>query len=233
MVSEATSIATWWKERVLDAVRDPDLPVGDQPWWDLPHGTRTITDAGLCLSAETAHEMEDRSNLEGAGSARLVDFTGLDPLRPWWYVDFAARCGVDVCSMAYRDALDQPVPHVQSYRTGVACVYPYPDYFACRELMRTGDLSLGDWVRSWIGAVQPVLRWDDPWPAVRASAGILIVDVAPGRVTVEQRWQVSDDEQLIDLDDYYPFEEEERSGRRDDDNADLPRGQCQLPCLLA
>ena len=87
VVSEATSIATWWKERVLDAVRDPDLPAGDQPWWDLPHGTRTITDAGLCLSAETAHEMEDRSNLEGAGSARLVDFTGLDPLRPWWYVD--------------------------------------------------------------------------------------------------------------------------------------------------
>lgn len=29
---------------------------------------------------------------------------------------------------------------------------------------------------------------------IRASAGILIVDVAPGRVTVEQRWQVSDDE---------------------------------------
>jgi len=25
--------------------------------------------------------------------------------RPWWYVDFAARCGVDVCRMAYRDAL--------------------------------------------------------------------------------------------------------------------------------
>ena len=93
--------------------------------------------------------------------------------RPWWYVEFAARCGVDVCSMAYRDALAEPVESVESYRTGVECVYPYMDYFACRELLRSGELSLGEWLRSWIGAVQPVFRRDDPWPAVRATAGIL------------------------------------------------------------
>ena len=93
--------------------------------------------------------------------------------RPWWYVEFAARCGVDVCSMAYRDALAEPVESVETYRTGVECVYPYMDYFACRELLRSGELSLGDWLRSWVGAVQPVFRRDDPWPAVRATAGIL------------------------------------------------------------
>ena len=24
--------------------------------------------------------------------------------RPWWYVELASRCGVDVCTMSYRDA---------------------------------------------------------------------------------------------------------------------------------
>ena len=93
--------------------------------------------------------------------------------RPWWYVEFAARCGVDVCSMAYRDALAEPVESVDTYRTGVECVYPYMDYFACRELLRSGELSIGEWLRSWVGAVQPVFRRDDPWPAVRATAAIL------------------------------------------------------------
>ena len=93
--------------------------------------------------------------------------------RPWWYVEFAARCGVDVCSMAYRDALGKPVESVDSYRTGATCVYPYMDYFACRELLMAGELSPGEWIRSWSGAVQPVFRRDDPWPAVRATAAIL------------------------------------------------------------
>jgi len=93
--------------------------------------------------------------------------------RPWWYVEFAARCGVDVCSMAYRDALAEPVESVETYRTGVECVYPYMDYFACRERLRAGEFSIGEWLRSWVGAVQPVFRRDDPWPAVRATVEIL------------------------------------------------------------
>ncbi|MCL7969810.1 MAG: hypothetical protein M8867_09335 [marine benthic group bacterium] len=93
--------------------------------------------------------------------------------RPWWYVEFAARCGVDVCAMAYRDALGEAVPTVESYRTGVACVYPYMDLSACQSLRRSGELSLAEWARSWAGARQPVFRWDDPWPATAAVAELI------------------------------------------------------------
>jgi len=93
--------------------------------------------------------------------------------RAWWYVEFAARCGVDVCSMSYQDALHQDVGSVDTYSTGSSCVYPYPDFFACSAARRAGELTLGDWVRSWANAVQPVFQWGDPWPAVAASAGIL------------------------------------------------------------
>ena len=90
--------------------------------------------------------------------------------RPWWYIEFAARCGVDVCTMAYRDALGLAVEPVTGYSVGRACVYPYYDYSACRELRRAHGLSLWSWARSWVTAEQPVLRWSDPLPAVIASA---------------------------------------------------------------
>jgi D-aspartate ligase len=97
--------------------------------------------------------------------------------RPWWYVEFAARCGVNVCAMAYRRALGLPAEGPPSYRVGRRCVYPYYDFGACRELWRNGRLSLGSWLRSWLTAEQPVFRWSDPVPAtlgtVRGVARVL------------------------------------------------------------
>lgn len=90
--------------------------------------------------------------------------------RPWWYVEFAARCGVDVVAMCYRDALELPVETISTYVVGRALAYPYYDYSACRELRRRGELSWARWAGSWLGAVYPVWAWDDPKPAVWAAA---------------------------------------------------------------
>ena len=38
--------------------------------------------------------------------------------RPWWFVEFAAKCGMDVVEMAYRDALGEPVKEGSDYRVG-------------------------------------------------------------------------------------------------------------------
>jgi predicted ATP-grasp superfamily ATP-dependent carboligase len=93
--------------------------------------------------------------------------------RPWWYVEFAARCGVDVCAMAVHDALGQPVETVTRYRVGRRCVFPYYDLDAVRAERSAGRLSLGQWARSWIGAYQPVFRWTDPRPAL-GEIGMLL-----------------------------------------------------------
>jgi predicted ATP-grasp superfamily ATP-dependent carboligase len=90
--------------------------------------------------------------------------------RAWWYVDFAARCGVDVCKMAYQDALNEPVETVEHYDVGRPLVFPYHDYFACKELRREGRLSVRAWIRSWIGAMQPVFQLQDPAPGLLALA---------------------------------------------------------------
>ena len=87
--------------------------------------------------------------------------------RAWWYVDFAARCGVDVCRMSYDDALERPVTSVDRYEIGRRLVYPYFDFFACADLVRRGDITFWSCARSWIGAMQPLHQLTDPAPGLR------------------------------------------------------------------
>jgi D-aspartate ligase len=86
--------------------------------------------------------------------------------RVWIYVEFAGRCGVDVCTMSYRDALGLPVSEPAAYRTGVRLVSPYPDLAAVRSAWRKGQMSPGMWLRSWAGAQQPSFNLSDPMPAI-------------------------------------------------------------------
>jgi D-aspartate ligase len=93
--------------------------------------------------------------------------------RPWWYVEFAARCGVNVCGMAIDDALGRPVQTISHYPIGRRCVFPYYDLQAVRDERAAGRLGLLGWVRSWLGPCQPVFRWSDPLPAVGEVAVLL------------------------------------------------------------
>lgn len=86
--------------------------------------------------------------------------------RPWWYVEFASRCGVNVCAQAIRDALGEPVATISDYAVGRRCVFPYYDWAAVRAERSAGQLGLVSWARSWLGPYQPIFRWSDPLPAV-------------------------------------------------------------------
>lgn len=103
------------------------------------------------------------------GDLRLLEINA----RAWWYVDFARRCGVDVCAMSYEDAMDLPVAVVEGYAVGKRCVYPYYDIAALREARAKGSVALGKWFAPWFGALQPVWRMRDPKPAIKATASIL------------------------------------------------------------
>lgn len=86
--------------------------------------------------------------------------------RPWWYVEFAARCGVNVCELALHDALGEPIATISNYSLHRRCVYPYYDREAVRAELSAGRIGLSGWARSWLGAYQPVFRWSDPLPAM-------------------------------------------------------------------
>jgi predicted ATP-grasp superfamily ATP-dependent carboligase len=86
--------------------------------------------------------------------------------RAWWYVEYAAWCGVNVVRLAWLDALERAVPDIPTWRVGARCVYPSYDA-AARQAMpretRPARLSL---YRSWLGARQPIFQLDDPVPGV-------------------------------------------------------------------
>jgi D-aspartate ligase len=100
--------------------------------------------------------------------------------RPWWYVEFASRCGVDVCSMAYRDALGYPVEAVGKYEIGRRCVFFVHDLRAWKE-QQLPRASLWSWIRPWFGADATPFHWNDPAPAI-AYARKLIRDNKTKRV---------------------------------------------------
>jgi D-aspartate ligase len=101
--------------------------------------------------------------------------------RAWWYVEFAAQCGVDVVRMAYDDALGEPVHPSGSYAIDRRCVFPYNDWFACGILRDSGQMSALGMARSWMGAHQPVFEWSDPWPAVMGAVRVLRGKLRLGR----------------------------------------------------
>ena len=87
-------------------------------------------------------------------------------VRPWWYIEFASRAGVDVCDWYVRAALGQREPADGSYVPGARCVYPYYDLSAVRALRSKGKASWFDFIGGLWGASQPVWTWSDPLPAV-------------------------------------------------------------------
>jgi predicted ATP-grasp superfamily ATP-dependent carboligase len=89
--------------------------------------------------------------------------------RPWWYVEFAARCGMDLCRLAYLDALNLPVIPIRDYQVGRRCVLLSNDFRAYLGARRGEALSSRSWVRSWSGADGALLAWDDLWPAITCA----------------------------------------------------------------
>jgi len=94
--------------------------------------------------------------------------------RPWWYIEFASRCGVNVCEMAYADALGEDVVTNRKYRTGASMVYAWHDFFACRDSVNRGDVSIFTCAVQWIRSWRPIFAWDDPWPGVIKSSKFLL-----------------------------------------------------------
>ena len=93
--------------------------------------------------------------------------------RPWWFVDFAVRCGVDVCRMAYDDAQGCDVSALETYSLGATCIFPYRDFLAMQPLVAAGQASWWRWLAEVIKALQPLGCMDDPVPGIVAAARLL------------------------------------------------------------
>jgi D-aspartate ligase len=85
--------------------------------------------------------------------------------RPWWQLALAEASGLEVCVMAYCDALGEPLPRSSAYRIGQCWVHPVPDLQAWWAGRLHGDREGGFPLRVWFTGTNAVFSWDDPVPA--------------------------------------------------------------------
>lgn len=95
--------------------------------------------------------------------------------RAWWYVEFAARCGVNVCEMAVRDAQGLPVESPRrAYTVGAGCVNLAGDLKAAwsrESIVRDPPHRV---LVQWLRAHFLVFRFDDPRPALAAIRALAV-----------------------------------------------------------
>ncbi len=115
---------------------------------------RSVSYRGI-FSAEFKYDSRD-------GHFKILEINA----RPWWYVEFAARCGMDLCHLAYLDALGLPVKAIRGYQIGRRCVLLCNDLKAYLGTPRESRQSPLSWVRSWAGADGALFARDDLRPAM-------------------------------------------------------------------
>lgn len=106
------------------------------------------------FSAEFKYDARDRQ-------FKLIEINA----RPWWYVEFAAMCGVDVCRLAYLDATGQPVPEIQLYPAGRRAGLPLHDLRAWKTAGNhyAGLFSV---LKTWARAQSTPFHANDPLPGL-------------------------------------------------------------------
>ncbi|MGE5691946.1 MAG: hypothetical protein ACM33B_15450 [Pseudomonadota bacterium] len=105
---------------------------------------------------------------ERDGEAKLLEVN----VRPWWYVEFAALCGVDVLALAYDERIDGRAEPVADYATGRRSVFPTADLRALAAAH--GRVPIRPLLRSWPGASLTVFEARDPLPAAGQAAELLL-----------------------------------------------------------
>ena len=96
--------------------------------------------------------------------------------RAWTYVEFASRCGVNVCEMAWQDALGLPVTVASpSYPVGAGCVNLPRDIRSLREQPSNKRELRTTVLRQWTRAHFHSFRIDDPRPGLTVAWNIFLM----------------------------------------------------------
>ncbi len=105
--------------------------------------------------------------------------------RPWWFIDYADRCGLSVCQPAYADALGLPIPDQEPYKIGKRGTYPVYDWEAYKNSKDRGAAAFLTMIFDWTRSYQPVFMWSDPVPAFvnfyRLAKGMISRRIARNR----------------------------------------------------
>jgi D-aspartate ligase len=111
------------------------------------------------FDAEFKHDERD-------GKFKIFEVNG----RPWWQLELAESAGLNVCRLAYLDALGEQLPPRPDYELGRTWVHPVPDMRAWWGGLRDGTRTGGFPLRAWLGGANAVFSPDDPMPGLAQLA---------------------------------------------------------------
>ena len=106
------------------------------------------------FSAEFKYDARDRQ-------FKLIEINA----RPWWYVEFAALCGVDVCRLAYQDATGRTVSQIGDYTIGRRGGILLHDLRAWKAA-GSQHASLPSMFKTWAAALSTPFHTNDPLPGL-------------------------------------------------------------------
>lgn len=143
-----------------NSTRSVTIPFGEAAP-ALEHLLRLFEGIGFSgfFDAEFKHDERD-------GEFKIFEVNG----RPWWQLELAESAGLNVCRLAYLDALGEELPPRPDYELGRTWVHPVPDLRAWWGGLREGGGSGGFPLRSWLGGANAVFSPDDPMPGVAQLA---------------------------------------------------------------
>ena len=87
-------------------------------------------------------------------------------VRPWWYVEFAARCGVNVMAALVHDLIGAPPANSIPFQCGKKMVNMYTDWAQLRSSATRGAYAMCSRVVDWLGSSCTVFTWSDPLPGI-------------------------------------------------------------------
>ena len=130
--------------------------------WDaLGSMLESVSYRGI-FSAEFKRDARD-------GRFRLIEIN----TRPWIYIQFADKCGINFCDLYIRDALGEELDPVSVPDTDKYCVNLVADIRALRNMpaaSRPGRLRV---LAVWLRSFKLLFDWSDLRPALRRSAETL------------------------------------------------------------
>lgn len=94
--------------------------------------------------------------------------------RAWTYVEFATRCGVNVCEMAWQDALGLPVTvAATNYPVAAGCLDLHRDINSVRTQNAATREPISAILLQWARAHLHSFRFDDPLPGLSCAWQIM------------------------------------------------------------
>jgi D-aspartate ligase len=103
---------------------------------------------------------------ERDGEFRLIELNA----RTWLQNVQATYSGINFPMIQYLDLLERPIGPIRDYKDGVRWFDSIGDLESYWAYRKSGSLSFGDWVRSWLGSeCHARFAWDDIRPSLVAA----------------------------------------------------------------